>query len=297
MNKIFVISFIVLVLFSCKKNNQNLEENNQHYEAVDIVKLFIESLSKKDFQTAYNLQKNNNWTSFEEFIKAFGDKNVIKINQIKQLSDKNGKTVICVDANYFDSLNAKYRFNGNFYLKKISKKWNLTDFKIISTKSLLKKDFKTFQLLFDTIYLPFNGSNRDYTSKVIPHDLKKEFIYKYDEQLKNDSSTLTTVGKFCIQNKYLAFIFRKTQPDNASVWQYLFIYDLDANFKAKHLIAQKLIQAGKSITTTYFIDGNFNIVLKTKITYLEGEQSRTKKLIELYSIKNGIFEVVTYLEN
>lgn len=281
----------------CKSNDNKNDEvvsenqNTQLSEPIEVVKLFIESLGKKDFQTAYNLQKIDSWGTFNDFssTKAFGGINATSINEIKQLPDENGKSVIFVDAYYYDPVNGDNRFEENFYLQKINDEWKITDFKIVSTKSSTNSDFETFLALFDKIQLPFDGSRQNLRENEITEDFKERFIYKYDNDLKSDNSILTTVCKFDIQNKYIGVIFSGGELDFGGVIEYLFIYDLDSNFKSNLPIGEEFMGGMGTITTEYSIDKNFNITLKTMENIREGAELHTGEwTTETYSIINGI---------
>ncbi len=114
---IFFISCLVL-LFACKTNTDNNSDSGKSEisESETVVKYFIESLGRKDFETAFTLQQVESWGTFSKFssTKAFGGINATSINEIQTKEETESSAVVFVDAYYYDPLNSSHKCNFGF---------------------------------------------------------------------------------------------------------------------------------------------------------------------------------------
>jgi hypothetical protein len=194
MKRIAIFLIIFSIFFSCKNENkktdntsENTTESQTILEPIDIVNLFVESLGKKDFETAYNLQKVESWGNYEKFssTSSFGGINATSINEIKKLDDEEGKTVIYVDAYYYDPINGNNQYKQNFYLEKINEEWKITKLKVVDTEETITKDnseIAEIEKLHEE-YLWFELKYREMSNDIFFADLDfdgvKEAIIEY----------------------------------------------------------------------------------------------------------------------
>jgi uncharacterized protein (TIGR02145 family) len=133
---ILIIANFNMMFAQAQNNNNSLTGNN----AESTVRAFIVALGKQDYQAAYQFT-NGIWGNYEKFSakNAFGGITRTTIEKIKQMPDQNGKSVIYVEALYYDPVNGDIRVSENFMVGKISSKWYITGLKVLKVVTLPKK--------------------------------------------------------------------------------------------------------------------------------------------------------------
>ncbi len=299
LKRIILISLLIPFLTACGNNSNNQNTINEDIKAeetaLDVVKIFVESLGKKDFETAYNLQQNTKWNDYEKFssTKSFGGINATSINEIRKEDDENGKSVIYVDAYYYDPVNGDNQFKQKFYLQEIDNQWKIVDLKIVeivgSNKSK-NNEFENFLALFINCNLPYPDNFNSQDTKI-----SEEYVKKYitaNEELEMDSygDGVIAQGKFKIDNKYYGVIFRFRNFDGQGLNTYLFIFKNDGTYKSNLQIGYDFQNAGFGHHYETEIDTEYNIKMTLTETYRECNSCETESTTTTknYEIKAGI---------
>lgn len=102
----------------------------KHYRelSLECVQNFLNTLAWGNYKEAYDLQKNENWGSYEKFSseQSFGGITGISINELKYLSGNSSEAQIFCDALYRDRINGDADIQQTFFLTNISDKWFIT---------------------------------------------------------------------------------------------------------------------------------------------------------------------------
>lgn len=148
MRKIIILLILVNVFLSCNNSNEDSDKSIEKItdaktvkEPIDIVKLFIESLGSKDFETAYDLQIVEGWEVYKNFssTSSFGGINATSINEIKEIEQNTKNAKIYVDAYYYDPVNGDNRFQQFYFLRKIGKEWRINKLEQIKSSKKTPK--------------------------------------------------------------------------------------------------------------------------------------------------------------
>jgi hypothetical protein len=105
---------------------------------VEVDKNFINSLGNKDFQAAYNLSKNPNWGTFEQFrsVQSFGGITKTQIIDLTEKPDEQSLACIYADVIYTDPINGNAQITEKFYLTKINGYFIIISLKILTFERL-----------------------------------------------------------------------------------------------------------------------------------------------------------------
>ncbi len=303
-NRLATIILLLPFFTMCSTSSENNTENKSNEETIinkdtpiNVVTIFIESLGKKDFETAYNLQQNSKWNDYEKFssTKSFGGINATSINEIRKENDESGKAVIYADAYYYDPVNGDNQFKQKFYLQKVDKQWKIVDFKIIeivgSNKSK-NKDFEKFIALFEDSNLPYPSNFKGNATKI-----SDEYVKKYlsaNEELDIDNyggDGVIAVGKFKIDNDYYGLIFEFGEF-GMGFNRYLFTFKKDGTYKSNLHIGYEFQNAGNYYNTNTEIDTKYNLIQKNNSGYNsvdpDSENNFHNEDEKNYTIKKGV---------
>lgn len=153
------LSVILTALYSCGGEDSGDPKDEKNAEtsapstAEETVKSFIKYLGAKDFESAFNLQKNESWGSFEKFKskESFGGIVKTEILNIETKPDADGCAVVYVEAVYEDAENGDNTFKQNYYLKKYGGEWKIYNMKLAKNSKSASNWSDSFEELKNAI--------------------------------------------------------------------------------------------------------------------------------------------------
>ncbi|MBK6507343.1 MAG: serine/threonine protein kinase [Ignavibacteria bacterium] len=103
-------------------NTSSSSSSSQISQPENVVKWFINDLGKRDFSSAYNLQRNKAWGSLSFFssTKSFGGITSTSLNETRTNYESSSDASVYVDYYSYDPVNKDGRYKQNFLPGKIS---------------------------------------------------------------------------------------------------------------------------------------------------------------------------------
>lgn len=117
-------------------NASGLKENKTYGNASDIVKSWIESLGKRDFETAYNLMSPSLSKSYAVFTSPnrYGGITKTKVHSVETVSSSGCNYVVVATYDSYDPSNRDGKFTERFNVNNCYNYWQITNIKNISTE-------------------------------------------------------------------------------------------------------------------------------------------------------------------
>ena len=117
-------------------NASGLKENKTYGNASDIVKSWIESLGKRDFETAYNLMSPSLSKSYAVFtsLNRYGGITKTKVLSVETVSSSGCNYVVVATYDSYDPSNRDGKFTERFNVNNCYNYWQITNIKNISTE-------------------------------------------------------------------------------------------------------------------------------------------------------------------
>jgi len=117
-------------------NASGLKENKTYGNASDIVKSWIESLGKRDFETAYNLMSPSLSKSYAIFtsLNRYGGITKTKVHSVESVSSSGCNYVVVASYDSFDPSNRDGKFTERFNVSNCNGNWQITNIKNINTE-------------------------------------------------------------------------------------------------------------------------------------------------------------------
>jgi len=132
---ILILTLVIFIFAGCNSDSGN-------ETTVEIVNKFITLVREKNYEGAFELQKNDNWSDIENFKNSeeFANIDGVEILQVSAQDDKDGQAVVFAEITYQNTETGDETKKQFFYLKKFGGKWKIIKIGVANEDDIIYKE-------------------------------------------------------------------------------------------------------------------------------------------------------------